>query len=343
MRIWKFCCSLKLAIVLASLATFLLMGGSLLFPSYPALFGPLDQMPLGRWLSSLAATAPSRSWWFYPFLGTMIALLLNTFCCFCDWLFHLKNRWRKSGEYLIHLGVILLLCAYCWGAVGGWRHLSLQCKVGTLTALPAWPGHYLAVDDFRPVFGANGPPTDMISKVRLLAGDHQLAAGEVRINHPLLRDGLVVTPVSFGNSADGFRFAIAGHQIPLRSGDSYQDPQGRKLEVLRFLPDVRRDSQGQLSYRTDRLGSPAMEIRLSAPGSGNWRGWYFLTQPPPAPLRALGLQPIEPLYTSYSSLTVTYDPGAKLAALGGILAAIGALMALFSFYRKRQRQDRPEL
>jgi cytochrome c biogenesis protein len=39
-RTWKLLCSLKLAIVLASAATLLIMGGSLLLPFYPRTFGP---------------------------------------------------------------------------------------------------------------------------------------------------------------------------------------------------------------------------------------------------------------------------------------------------------------
>ncbi|MCF6179493.1 MAG: hypothetical protein L3J63_08930, partial [Geopsychrobacter sp.] len=149
--LWKFCCSLKLAIFLASLATFLLMGGSLLFPGNPQLFDPLDSMPLGTWLTRMAANNATLSWWFYLFITAMLLLLLNSLCCFFDWLFNIRARWRKTGEYPIHLGVICLLIGFIWGASGGWRHLALPCTVGELTPLPKWPGHYVAVDSFRPI------------------------------------------------------------------------------------------------------------------------------------------------------------------------------------------------
>lgn len=343
MRMWKLCCSLKLAILLATLATFLLMGGSLLFPTNPQLFGPLDSMPLGGWLNQVAAQAPARTWWFYGFVATMFLLLFNTICCFIDWLLHIHLRWRKSGEYLIHLGVILLLLGFSWGAISGWRHIALPCTVGELTPLPNWPGHYLAVDSFQPILSASGQPNDMISQVRLLKGEQQLMAGEVRINQPLLKNGLVITPASFGRTPSGFSFLLDGKRMALKSGSQVQAADGGRLEVLRFLPDVRTDNNGQMRYRTDRIGSPAMEVQFSAPGGPSWRGWYFLTQQAPAALRSLQLRPLQPLYTSYSSLTVNYDPGAQLSAAGGILTALGCLLALFSFYRKRNRLDRPEI
>ena len=46
-RIWKLLCSLKLAIVLASAATLLIMGGSLLMPFNPRIFAGMDQQ-IGR-------------------------------------------------------------------------------------------------------------------------------------------------------------------------------------------------------------------------------------------------------------------------------------------------------
>lgn len=342
-RIWKFCCSLKLAILLATLATFLLMGGSLLFPGNPQVFGVLDSMRLGQWLQNIAASSPKLSWWFYGFILAMFLLLLNTICCVLDWLSNIQARWRKSGEYLIHLGVILLITGFSWGAVSGWRHIGIPCTVGSLTPLPSWPGHYIAVDSFRAILSDAGQPTDMISKVRLLAGDEQILSGTVRINQPLLANGLVITPASFGQTPTGFSFMMAGKRIDLRTGDQIQRQDGSRLEVLRFLPDAHYDKNGQMLYRTDRVGSPAIKLRFTSPGERSWQGWYFLTKPAPAPIRNLHLRPLQPLYTRYSSLTVNYDPGAQVSATGGILTAVGCLLALFSFYRKRNRHDRPEI
>jgi len=343
MKLWKFCCSLKLTIVTASLATFLLMGGSLLFPGNPQLFDSLDRMPLGAWLSGYASAAPGLSWWFFAFAVALGVLIINTGCCFIDWLLQIRSRWRKSGEYLIHLGTILLFIGFCWGAAGGWRHIALPCTVGELTPLPNWPGHYLRVDAFKPEMADNGRPLDMISQVSIYRGDNLLVAGEVRINQPLLHAGLVVTPASFGQQPVGFYFLVKGRKQLLKQGVNLGLGAGQSLEILRFLGDARYDAQGRLQYRNDRIGNPALELRITSPQGEIWRGWYFLTQAPPAGLRALNLRPLSPAYASYSSLTINFDPGARLSALGAILVACGCCFALISFYRKRRLGDRPEV
>ena len=345
-RIWDTCCSLKLAIYLASATTLLLMGGSLLVPSNGRIFGGMDQIILGDWFSQIAANNPQKTWWLALASITMILFGLNTLCCFIDWLWNIRARWRKSGEYLLHLGIVLLLIAYIWGNTAGWRNNGLHCQVGGLTALPDWPGHYLRVDSFRPIFGSNGPPQDMISDVSLLRGDKVFLQGTVQINQPLLHNGLVVTPVSFGQQPAGFRVLISGNKpIDLRPGQQAHLADGSRLETLRFLPDARRQRNGEIIFRSNQLGNPAFEMNYTTATGKTWRGWYFVRERLPKELteQGLKLRPLSPLYNSYSALTVNYDPGAPLAAVGSGLMTVGVLLTLFSFYRKRKHHDRPDI
>ena len=48
-KIWRTCCSLKLAIILASIATLLAIGGSLVMHFNPAVFDGLDSATLSEW------------------------------------------------------------------------------------------------------------------------------------------------------------------------------------------------------------------------------------------------------------------------------------------------------
>lgn len=344
-KFWNLLCSLKLAIYLASVATLLLMGGSLYVPFNQPVFGNMDQLPFAEWLSRTAQDSISLTWWFWLASLFMILFGINTLCCFLDWLFHLKARWRKSGEYLLHLGVVLVIVAYIWGSVSGWRNGNLKIMVGEAVPLEDWPGYTLRLDDFKPVFGDMGPPLDMISDVTILHEGIEYAKARVAINSPLLRGGLVVTPVSFGQEPTGLKFSGPGGQRDISAGERLDMPGGATIDFVRFIPDVRRQSDGRLSYRSDRIGTPAYEINIRYKEGGNWQGLYFPTASIPYELRMTGfnLKPVAPVYSMYSLLTVNYDPGAPLASVGGGLMTIGVFIALFSFYRKRARQDRPEV
>lgn len=256
-RLWRLLTSLKLAIVLASAATVLIMAGSVLMPFNPAVFARLDSMTLSRWMQTTGADALALSWWI-PLAGTLLLLLwLNTVCCFLDWLLHLRWRWRKTGEYLLHLGFVLFLSAYIWGSLAGFRQEGLQVFVGQ-TAPTQKPGLFVRVDRLEPLYNSQGRPMDMLTGLTLLLGDREVADVQARANHPLLWQGMVVLPTSMG---EGW----------VRSSD--RGPQRRP----------------------------------------------------------------------YSVLTINYDPGARLAAAGGIAMTLGVLLALGSFYRKRARGDRPEI
>lgn len=345
-RIWNLLCSLKLAIYLASIATLLLMGGSLLVPFNHQVFGNMDQVPFGEWLSNTAQNHLSMTWWFWLASLFMLLFGINTLCCFIDWLMHFRARWRKSGEYMLHIGVVLVIVAYVWGSAAGWRNSRLQVAVGESVTLEDWPGHSLRLDAFEPVFTGKGPPQDMISDVTIMKGEEELIQARVQINSPLLHGGLVVTPVSFGQVPTGIRFSGPGDSSKeLTSGDQLELPTGSTVHFTRFVPDVRRQNDGSLEYRSDHFGTPAYEISINYREGGVWNGWYYPTNGMPRELRMAGfnLRPVAPLHKTYSLLTVNYDPGAPLAAVGGSLMAIGVLIALFSFYRKRARQDRPEV
>jgi cytochrome c biogenesis protein len=345
-RLWDYCCSLKLAIYLASAVTLLLMGGSLLIPSHGRIFGPMDQLPAGAWMKQIAAANLEKTWWFYLAAILIVLFGLNTLCCFIDWLFQFRSRWRKTGEYLLHLGVCLVLVAYFWGAACGWRHNSMQFPIGETVLLPESPGYSLRVDDFKPVMSETGPPRDMISTISLWHKEQLLASGKVQINQPLLQDGIVITPVSFGQAPVGFRAFLPGQpNVQLRPGSRIMLPAGKQLEILRFLPDARRQPNGEIFYRSNQLGNPAFQLRFRTADGFSWQGWYLAREPLPQALLQQGLRIrlLAPIYSSYSSLTVNYDPGARLAAIGSLLMTVGVFVAMISFYRKRKHQDRPEI
>lgn len=344
-RLWRWGCSLKLAIYVASTATLLIMGGSLIMHRYPRVFGNLDQVLLGEWLERAWSQAPGLVWWL-PLSGLLLALFaLNTLCCLLDWLARVRSRWRKSGEYLIHAGFILLALAFAWNTFDGFRSGPHRLFPGERLELRDMPGYSLRLERFTPELSDTGRPLDMRNLVSLWEGDRLVKRAEIRFNHPLTHRGLVVLPTSMGQSLQGFRFHLPGEGLlNLMPGSRLPLAGGGYLEVLALLPDARRTGSGGALPGGDRLGNPAMQVRLSGPAGARWEGWYFLRASPPPALTAVNLflRPVEPLFRNYSLLTVNRDPGSRLAAAGALCMTFGVGFAFVSFYAKRARGDRPE-
>lgn len=345
-RLWDFGCSLKLAIALASTATVLIMGGSLVMHFNPDIFAGMEQQVMITWLPQALARAAHLVLW-VPLSGLCVLLLgINTLCCLIDWLFKFRARWRKTGEYLIHTGFILLVIAYLWGNTSGFRSGPHRLFPGDRLAIPYMPEYSLQLEEFTPKLEPSGRPLDMINMVSLWKDAKQVARVEVSINHPLLYDGLVILPTSFGRDLRGFLFYSPDRgYIELTPGSRLPVSSEVTLVVHQLLPDARQDNQGRVMPVDGRLNNPAMQLSLATSAGQFWEGWYFLRGPLPKALREAGLslRPVEPIQKTFSLLTINRDPGDKMALIGSLCIAIGVIFAFFSFYRKRAQGDRPEV
>jgi cytochrome c biogenesis protein len=204
-KAWKLCCSLKLTIVFASAATLVTIGGSLLVPFNPKTFSGMDSMVLGLWLEKVATQSFGLTWW-VPVAGVLLGLLgLNTLCCFFDWIFHFRARWRKCGEYLIHIGFVLILVAYLWGSLSGFRSENNAMLVGQSKRLP-YLNVTLTLEAFKPVLAPSGRPMEMLNTLALYRGDELLKRVETSSNNPLIWGGLVAIPISYGQTVRGGRY-----------------------------------------------------------------------------------------------------------------------------------------
>jgi cytochrome c biogenesis protein len=345
-RIWAVCCSLKLAIVITSITTLVAIAGSLVMHFNPGVFGGLDALSLNRWHSDYGSHNLLLTFWFYLTGLFMTLLAINTGCCFIDWLFRLRSRWRKTGEYLIHLGFVLIIIAYFWGSFSGSRSEGNRFNIGQTRPIAALPGHYLRLDDFKTIKNTHGRPVDMISSVSLLKGDQLIKSSKVHSNTPLIYNSLTVVPGSYGQETIGYMVTLPALGKTARIvADSHIDLKDQKrLQIVKFYGDAMRVGR-RVIPRSNTVNNPAILTQLSQNGTIIWDGWLFLRQPLPEPLREAGFQFFvqNPINLTYSVLTLNTDPGMRLALLGSVILTTGVTFALFSFYYKRRRGDRPEI
>jgi cytochrome c biogenesis protein len=186
----------------------------------------------------------------------------------------------------------------------------------------------------------------MLNQVSLWRDGIKVSEALVRMNHPLMHDGLVILPTSFGQDLQGFRFQMAGRgMVELAPGSRLPISPETTLVVHKLLPDARQNNRGRVMQVGNYVNNPAMELSLQNAAGQLWRGWYFLRNPLPGALTEAGvrLRPVEPTYKVFSLLTINRDPGDMVALAGSICISVGVVFAFFSFYRKRAQGDRPEV
>ena len=343
--IWAWGCSLKLAICIATVATLLIMGGSLIMHKHPEVFGPIDQMLMRDWLEGAWRRAPHLVWWIPTSGFCLILFAINTLCCLIDWLIRIRIRWRKTGEYLILTGSYLLTIASTWNSCDSFRSGPYPIYPGEELNLEHMPDYNIKLESFTPQLSETGRPLDMLNEVSLWHGDTEIKRAQIRINHPLTYEGLVVLPTSFGRSLDGFRFHMPGKgMINLSAGSIMALSNGGTFQALRLLPNVVKSRNGQIIPAGDQVRNPALEILINYPDGRAWQGWYVLRERIPQPMAEadLFIRPVEPIMKTYSLITINRDPGSFIALIGAIFMCLGVFLAFFSFYAKRARGDRPE-
>jgi len=334
-QLWKICCSAKVTIILTSATTVIAIFGSTQIMNNPRLFNEMDSKPLLEWWHGYLPHANVYSLWI-PLCSVLIGLLcLNTLCCFTDWLYHLRSRWKKGGEYLIHLGFILVVIAYGWGSIYGMRSSNNSVGEGEVIALPSKSGYFLRLNSFQPQLAPSGRPVDMLSNVTLLMGDQELKTTNVRFNHPLTYGDLIILAGSYRQQAIGFRCFINDQRVELKKGSTHILPSGSRLKVVEFHPDIQQRGRNLAANTT--LRNPAFLLELSGHTQEKKDIWYVVRQGVSQRLLAAGFTPqrLTPLYKNYSQLTINRDPGSPLAAVGGIAMMLGVLISLRSFYAKR--------
>ena len=105
---------------------------------------------------------------------------------------------------------MLLLVGYAWGNLAGFRSGPHRLAAGGILTLPDARTTPCVSTASTRGFNPEGRPLDMVSEVALHSDGAAVARGTVRINHPLLHDGLVILATSLDQRLAGFRCFLSG-------------------------------------------------------------------------------------------------------------------------------------
>lgn len=144
--IYRFCCSIKLTVVLLLLVVADLCLGYLSLQGNAELFQPLNEVGLRQWILTYGRTQPLSSAWFFILLPLLGLLALNTLCCTGDKLYHL---FRSGGGrrftnrfclilsiHLMHLAMVTLLIGYLASYTLSSIYPAITLMPGTTVTVP---------------------------------------------------------------------------------------------------------------------------------------------------------------------------------------------------------------
>jgi hypothetical protein len=132
-KIWRFCISIELCLVLLALVCLFMGAGSFLLKGDYA--AAINAVPLLVWLREVPVGA---SWWLWLAMILLALLVQNTILCSSDTLW---SRWGRAGlmsllaPQLIHAGFLLMVLAHLQSAYGGYMEQVVVTE-GMVARLP---------------------------------------------------------------------------------------------------------------------------------------------------------------------------------------------------------------
>lgn len=293
-----------------------------------------------------------------------------------------RGHWREGGSLVFHTAFYVLLVGiligHSFGFVGQLNVAEGQAFTDTRIQYGlAEPGRYFDVgdhrgftvrlDDFDATYFPNQVPKDFVSSISILEGGEVVRAGEqVRVNHPVVHDGMKIFQVRFGmapriivRAGDTVLFddqvilaQSSGNTWTGQAKISLGSPQ-ILLDMI-LLPDagVATDAEG-----TPQIVNRSPEARNVRVFADLWVGELGLERPvPPSefiregePLRSVALAEGDVVdlldgeqelslefaeLTMWSGFQVSHAPGRWILLLAGMLILVGLIPSLYSYRRR---------
>lgn len=247
-----------------------------------------------------------------------------------------KNRLFRLGTYVHHLSLILFILAFITGNYFGFKDSDFTVPEGSVRAVGHDTNLFLELTSFVDEYYQNGRPKDYRSDVTLYENGQVVATDTIRVNHPLIYNGI------------RFYQSYFGPAVTLRVNDS----NGRELFNDGVALEQTLVTQGYLHYEGFfDLSETDLSIRIIKSGSS-----YGSPMIPPGhvavdirmgnnqinlKLLDLGVSQIvsglEFTYleeTQYSGFQVSHDPTNSLIWIASTLFVLGICAVLYFPYRQ---------
>jgi cytochrome c biogenesis protein len=248
-----------------------------------------------------------------------------------------KNRYYRLGTYFSHFSLILFVLAFITSSYFGFRDSSFTVPVGSTREIGHDTGLSLQLTSFVDEYYDNGMPKDYRSQVVLYKNGQPVKQTLIRVNHPLVYEGVRFYQSYFGPAVkmlvrDENGQVIFNDIVPLESSfdvQGYQYYEGffdlpeAGLTIRLISPSANAADNslipaGQLAVDV-RQGSEQIDLKLVEPGTPRVVGsleFTFLEE------------------SKYSGFQVSWDPTNILIWIASILFVIGICAVLYFPYRQ---------
>jgi cytochrome c biogenesis protein len=241
-----------------------------------------------------------------------------------------KNRYFKLGTFISHLSIILFILAYIIGNIFGFQNTEFVVTEGEIKEVGYDTNLSLNLISFVDEYSTDGIPTDYRSEVILYENNQVVTSTTIRVNRPLIYQGIRFYQSYFGPAAG---IQITQNDENIFTGDVALSESFQSNGYYRYTGSIDLDRSGLSIYI---IGSafnaidpmiPHGQLAVLAYKNGEEIGVYLLEKDTPLEIDDIELTH---LYDSqYSGFQVSKDPGNALVWISCTLFIIGLVMVFY--------------
>ncbi len=307
-KLWRFLCSLRLAVWCGLILSAMLLVSSLRLIRQPGLES-LGTPPLLEWLAGQQSLL--GVWWIFGLLALGGILLINIVCCTIDGLRKALSSgpgfWRLLPPHIAHLGLIILLAGLTVSAVSGFKLKGVTLQFGEWQDIPE---AHLSLQ-------LTGKGMQVKQTGRITTYNPPV------FNHPIFHNGTSIYFAGEGQQIGSIELEVNNDQgsklIRLNLHQEY--PLGPDMSIIweEFVPDYREGSVAA------GYANPAIRLALRDHGQPILRKWIYLQFPEYSRLTYngmdIGLYDMD--FVPTTQVDIASNPGAITALIGCLILVAG--------------------
>lgn len=260
-----------------------------------------------------------------------------------------KHRLVRLAPYIVHASLLIIFAGAIIDGTHGYRgYISLQPGTSTDVVEPLTTRgarHHL---DFTLRCDAtgmdaypDGSPRQYWSQLAVVENGREVARKKIYVNDPLTYRGVRFFQANYNSTgaprklvmeANWLESGAEKHQaLTLAPGTPAPlDVQGAAVELADFIPDYVLQGN-QITSRSDEPRNPAIELRVTRPGSAPTHAWVLAKSPELTPPNDTGIsfRFVSVEMNAVTGLQVAREPGQWLLWAGCLLLTTGLMMALY--------------
>lgn len=243
-----------------------------------------------------------------------------------------QNHLAPFGTVAAHAAFILIMVAFAVSSVAGFREEAFNLTVGVPEEVGHGTGLTARADSFTDAYDQEtGSPIDYVSDLTLMRDGEEVARQDVRVNEPLIIDGVYFHQASFGIAAvvditdeAGKKLFEGGVPMQWATDDGAQQYGVHILEEQQLEIFVISAASGQ---RVPGLQSGQVRVEVYPLGSETMQDRAVLD--PGERTELSGIEIGFDREQKFTTMIVKKDPGAPIMWIGCALLAIGTCLTMF--------------